>query len=275
MNSISRYLALYPFIRKSHFHDFYSILLVTGGYGSIKICNDSVDLKAGELCLFSPNQLHAFECLENAEGIVFLFCQDFYVEEFSFIRLLNVFSNAFPKGRHIHSPGYKLPEQDTGPVADILVMIRQEYEMPPAGNISSAIIRSLLNIVLLKLSDLYKAKRDKSDKAESTIINNLSYFIESHFIQEHNIGFYCKALHISEKHLNDTCNTAFGCGLKKILHDRLMQESRRLLLSSELSISEIAYKLYFHDNSYFNKVFRQSTGLTPGRFREMHKKLLP
>jgi AraC family transcriptional regulator, transcriptional activator of pobA len=63
--------------------------------------------------------------------------------------------------------------------------------------------------------------------------------------------------------------------LKKILQDRLMQESRRLLLSTELSVAEISYKLNFEDNSYFNKVFRKSTGLTPKRFRDLHKKLLP
>jgi len=154
-------------------------------------------------------------------------------------------------------------------------MIWHEYELPDAGGHSASIIRSLLNISLLKLSDPDRDDNKNSNKADSTIINNLSHFIESNFMQEHHIGFYSKAFNITEKHLNDICNRAFNCSLKKILHDRLMQESRRLLLSSELSVSEIAYKLNFHDNSYFNKVFRQSTGLTPGRFREMHRKLLP
>lgn len=54
-----------------------------------------------------------------------------------------------------------------------------------------------------------------------------------------------------------------------------MQEARKLLLSSELSVAEIAYKLNFEDNSYFNKVFKNKIGLTPRRFREMHKRLLP
>jgi AraC-like DNA-binding protein len=54
-----------------------------------------------------------------------------------------------------------------------------------------------------------------------------------------------------------------------------MQEARKLLLSSELSVSEIAYKLNFEDNSYFNKVFKNKTGLTPKRFRDIHKKFVP
>jgi YesN/AraC family two-component response regulator len=57
--------------------------------------------------------------------------------------------------------------------------------------------------------------------------------------------------------------------------DRLMQEARKLLLSTDLSVSEISYKLNYDDNSYFNKVFKKETGLTPKRFRDIHKKLVP
>jgi AraC-like DNA-binding protein len=89
------------------------------------------------------------------------------------------------------------------------------------------------------------------------------------------VNFYTSAFNISEKHLNDICNRHFNSGLKKILKDRLMQEARKLLLSSELSVSEISYKLNFEDNSYFNKVFKHETGITPKNFRDIHKKLVP
>jgi len=77
------------------------------------------------------------------------------------------------------------------------------------------------------------------------------------------------------KHMNEICHRYFNYGLKKILTDRLMQEARKLLLSTEFSVSEISYKLNFDDNSYFNKVFRKQTGLTPKKFRDLHKGLLP
>jgi AraC-like DNA-binding protein len=99
--------------------------------------------------------------------------------------------------------------------------------------------------------------------------------VDSYFIKEHNIGFYTSVFNISEKQLNEICNRHFNCGLKKILQDRLMQEARKLLLSSELSVAEIAYKLNFEDNSYFNKVFKSKTTITPKKFRELHKKFVP
>jgi AraC family transcriptional regulator, transcriptional activator of pobA len=274
-NTFARYLSLYPFMRKEHFHDFYTIMLFTGGQSTIKINNDTYEINPQTICLIAPNQLHSFEGACEVEGEVFFFCQDYYVEEFSFIRLLNIFSYTSTIDSNVGHPCIKLADNEFNPMLNLLNGVQQEYELSTAANRSAVIIRSLLNIMLLKLTELYETNSGKSNVGDNTLIHSLSHLVESYFIQEQKIGFYTSAFNISEKQLNNICNRHFNCGLKKILHDRLMQESRKLLLSSELSVSEIAYKLNFDDNSYFNKVFRNSTGLTPKRFREMHKKLLP
>ena len=149
-----------------------------------------------------------------------------------------------------------------------------EYGCYTPSNNSAQIIRSLLNIMLLQLAEVYNTKTENSNNGDSVLIHELSRLVDSYFIKEHHIGFYT-SFNISEKHLNEIVNRNFNCGLKKILKDRLMQEARKLLLSSELSVSEISYKLNFEDNSYFNKVFKKQTGLTPKRFRDIHKKFVP
>ena len=274
-NSFARYLSLYPFIKKQHFHDFYTVLLFTKGKSIIRINNDDYSVQPQTICLIAPNQMHSFEGIEEVEGIIFFFCQDFYVEEFSFIRLLNVFSCTSTIDGNVCNPCINLSDKEFSPVIDIVKSIAHEYESFTPANNSAIIIRSLLNIMLLKLSELYEAKSGISNNGDTIFIHGLSHLVDSYFIKEQHIGFYTSAFNVSEKQLNDICNRRFNCGLKKILQDRLMQEARKLLLSSELSVAEIGYKLNFEDNSYFNKVFKNKTGLTPKRFREMHKKLVP
>jgi AraC-like DNA-binding protein len=46
-----------------------------------------------------------------------------------------------------------------------------------------------------------------------------------------------------------------------------MKEAARLLIASELQISEIAYKLGFFDPFHFSKIFKNHTGLTPRIYR--------
>ncbi len=277
-NTVNRYLSSYPFIKKPHSHDFYSVLLCTEGYGTLRINNDTYSFQPQTVCLIAPDQIHSFEDIEDAEGIIVFFCQDFYVEEFSFIRLLNVFSYASNIDKNTCNPSIALSDKEFNPIFATLNSIQHEYELHESSHNSAVIMRSLLNIILLKLSEMYEKKSLKSAKSnrnDSILIHSLAHLVDSYFIQEQHLEFYTSAFNISEKQLNDLCNKHFNCGLKKILQNRLMQEARKLLLSSELSVAEIAYKLNFEDNSYFNKVFRNKIGLTPRRFREMHKKLLP
>jgi len=274
-NSFAKFLSLYCFIKNEHALDFYTVILFTKGTGSININNDSYTVHPQTICIIAPDQLHSFEGLEDTEGIIFFFCQDFYVEEFSFIRLLNLFSYTSHTGSDECNPCIALSDKEFDGVNNVLESIKYEYESYTPLNSSSIIIRSHLNIMLLKLTELYRAKSGKSNKNDSIIIHSLSHLVDSYFIKEQKLAFYTSAFNISESQLNDLCNKHFNCGLKKILQTRLMQEARKLLLSSELSVSEIAYKLNFEDNSYFNKVFKNKTGLTPKRFRDIHKKLLP
>lgn len=274
-NTLARYINSYPLIAKSHLHDFYSVLLFTKGEGTIRICNETYKIQPQTICLISPDQVHSFEGLEGAEGIIFFFCQDFYVEEFSFTRLLNVFSYTAKIENNICMPCIALNNKEYGPISSTINSIHYEYESYSANNNSASVIRSLLNIMLLRLSDLYEMRSENSNKTDSVLIHSLVHLIDSYFIKEHNLGFYSSSLNISERQLNDICNKYFNCGLKNILQDRLMQKARKLLLTSDLTVAEIAYKLNFEDNSYFTKVFKNKTGLTPGRFRSLHIKLLP
>jgi AraC-like DNA-binding protein len=274
-NSFTKLLNLYCFIRKEHAYDFYSVILFTRGSGNILINNDNYTVEPNTVAIIAPNQMHSFERLENAEGIIFFFCQDFYVEEFSFMRLLNLYSYTAQTGTEICKPCLVLSDKEAASLISVLNSIQNEYESYTPSNNSAVIIRSHLNILLLKLSELYEARSGKSNNSDSILIHSLSQLIDLYYIKEQHLEFYTNAFNISESQLNDICNKHFNSSLKKILQNRLMQEARKLLVTSGLSVSEIAYKLNFEDNSYFNKVFKSKTGITPKRFRDIHKKLVP
>ncbi|MGB8489676.1 MAG: AraC family transcriptional regulator [Bacteroidales bacterium] len=274
-DSFDSFLSSYPFIRKDHYHNFYSVLFFQEGNGTLRLDNDTFPVRPQTACLIAPNQLHSFEGLKDARGLVFFFCEDFYVEEFSFVRLLNIFSCTSRTATSHGSPCIELNHLENGFITDIVKSICQEYENYSSSDNSSIIIRSLLNVMLLRLSQLNDEKSGIPVNGKGALIHDLSRLIDRHFTLEHNISFYSSAFNVSERQLNELCNRHFRCGLKKILTDRLMQEARKLLTYSELSVSEISYKLNFDDNSYFNKVFRKQTGLTPKRFRDIHKKLVP
>jgi AraC family transcriptional activator of pobA len=54
-----------------------------------------------------------------------------------------------------------------------------------------------------------------------------------------------------------------------LLTERILLETKTLLVTTPLSIKEVAAELNFTDTSHFVKFFRLNTNLTPGQYREL------
>jgi AraC-like DNA-binding protein/ligand-binding sensor protein len=59
-----------------------------------------------------------------------------------------------------------------------------------------------------------------------------------------------------------------GENLSNYLNRMRVEKAASMLLTSDLPISEVAAACGFEDQSWFSKIFRNNTGLTPGKYRE-------
>lgn len=76
-----------------------------------------------------------------------------------------------------------------------------------------------------------------------------------------------KATRTSYSHLSALFRERFGCGPLDYHRLRRMERAQNLLLDPYVSVGEVAHRLGFDDPSYFVRVFRQSVGLSPNRWR--------
>ena len=60
-----------------------------------------------------------------------------------------------------------------------------------------------------------------------------------------------------------------GRSAKDHINDFIVGKAKNLLLSTEESVSEIAYKLGFNYPHYFSRLFKNKTGVTPQKYREL------
>ena len=72
---------------------------------------------------------------------------------------------------------------------------------------------------------------------------------------------------LSPSYFSALFHNTVGTGFREHLNRIRIEESRRLLLSTDYSLTDIAVAVGFADQSYFCKIFRQIVGITPGRFR--------
>jgi len=78
------------------------------------------------------------------------------------------------------------------------------------------------------------------------------------------------AMGMSANHLSKYFKRRTGNSLKEYLQQIYLQKAAELLLHSDLSTGEIAVALGHEDVHYFYHAFKKLTGLSPGKYREIH-----
>ena len=77
---------------------------------------------------------------------------------------------------------------------------------------------------------------------------------------------FAQQMHLHPVHLSNTIKEVTGQSTCAHYEERLLRISKELLLTTSMSISQIAAQLTY-DPSNFTKFFKQYTGITPKQFR--------
>lgn len=77
---------------------------------------------------------------------------------------------------------------------------------------------------------------------------------------------FAQILHLHPVHLSHTIKEVTGKSSCDLFEERLVDVSKELLLTTNLSIAQVAARLTY-DPSNFTKFFKQYTGTTPKQFR--------
>lgn len=79
-------------------------------------------------------------------------------------------------------------------------------------------------------------------------------------------------LNISSNYLSNIFSKKRGIPFKKYLQQYRLQKAEKLLINTNLTISEIAQQVGFVDSNYFTKVFKEYFRLTPLKYRGQKQK---
>lgn len=78
---------------------------------------------------------------------------------------------------------------------------------------------------------------------------------------------------LSPSYFSKVFKEEMGCTFSSYLNELRIDKSKALLLSGSASIMEICAQVGFEDQSYFTKVFKKRTGVTPAKFRTRRSRL--
>ena len=96
-------------------------------------------------------------------------------------------------------------------------------------------------------------------------------FLHAHFAEEVRLDDVSREAGVHASHLNRVFRAHHGCSIAEYTRRLRVEEAARQLTSSQRPIAEIALAAGFADQSHLSRVFARISGLSPARYRRMHR----
>lgn len=252
-----------PDVADIHKHSFYEILWTEKGISKQTIDYKEYEVFPNSLFFISPNQVHQFEEWKTLTGGTILFTEDFYLlnhdsknKLFELTFLDNIYAN----------PCINLTKKDFAEIKQTIDLISAEQKRKDK---SLTITQSLLHILLAQVQRFVDTETENPVSKKYLIVyKQFKNLLDKHFTENQTTNFYAQLLFITPHHLNFICKTITAKTAGEVIRARSILEAKRLLTFSDLSVSEIARQLNYFDSSYFAKLFKAETNLSPVTFKK-------
>lgn len=251
-----------------HKHNYYEVCFFTKGTGEHDIDFVTYPIKTPSIHFLQPGQVHNIRRGENYRGYLLVLSEEFFNVHFRNLEII---------------PGYPLVTQlEDGPIINLEKEEFEEFnpliqeiekEYTSAEEDCDAVVAALLKAFFLRVRRKFIkiSSRENETQASQSLAYKFNQLVEKHFTEIQSVQQYADMLGESPVLLSRNIKSLTGKTAGEIIIDRLILEAKRLLLFSELSNKEVAYKLGYDDPSYFARIFRRKTGHSPSAFREKMK----
>ncbi len=152
------------------------------------------------------------------------------------------------------------------------LLIQAQSLKPPYSTVNKNMIIAYLTIFMQGTAELYKNHSHWTNGIRTRTNEIYRKFIQlvvEHYTKEHSVSFYAARLNLSLPHFCTTIKKAIGLTPLEIISSIITMDAKAQLRSTDLTVKEIAFSLGFNNLSFFNKYFRQHTGMTPKEYRQM------
>jgi len=253
-----------------HFQgEFYSIALKRDVQCKVTYGQKHYDFDIGIMSFMAPRQVHSLvrEQVENASGMVLLFHPDLLWKHplARVIRLYSFFDYAVDEALH-------LSEKEESDITGLFERIIKESSR--IDRHTQEIIVSHIALLLSYAQRFYERQFITRQKVNYELLDKFRQLITEQFeagslLKSGRLTVHDLAgkLNLSPDYLSDMLRVHTGQNAQQHLQEMLIEKARELLISTKMTVAEIAYHLGFEYPQSFNKLFKAKTNCSPLQFR--------
>lgn len=237
------------------------ILFIKSGSGTISA--DGQNLKFTDKCIIwvPKNIVHGFKFAENTDGFV-LTIADSYLDT-----IIKNARNSLDLGA-IVKLAFVNEEYQYNNLLDWFEKLSRELSWKQAAQkfaVEACLIGIFIEFHRLELDN--EPTIANSDNLSANIMARFRQLIETHFKENFELRNYLEKLKITEAQLRYAC-TKFGeSSVMNLILKRRLLEAKRLLIYSDMQITEISHSVGFEDSAYFSRIFAKYENMSPREYR--------
>ncbi len=111
------------------------------------------------------------------------------------------------------------------------------------------------------------SKEQVLGNTDGRTISSITRYLQEHLSEEISLSVLAEEFHLNPQYISQLFKSEIGVGFLTYLSNMRLEKAKKLLVSTALSVAEIAEQCGYSDYRVFTKVFKKTEGITPSQFR--------
>lgn len=237
--------------------DHAELIFILQGKGSCTIAGNKHSFQAGDLIAIDAGALHEiFHIYSDDINAVLIGINHLHLQHLKANHLLK------EKQSPVIAAGDK--QQFFNQAFNLIESLSHFADSEDSTKVCSHIAQGI--IVLLE--KLAASGNNKQHDFDYNLGVQAKEFIDEHFQENIRLTDIANALHVNPYYLSHIFKKIMNYTPIQYLIHRRIGEAQNMLISTDMTITDIAISCGYNNSNYFQVVFKQLVGMTPGKYRK-------
>lgn len=237
----------FPFEDETFIYEqtFILFFLITGS-ASFSTDYQTYDLKKGDVFFVFPKKRYKRHDFKNAKFIYISFSVG---ESKSILESIGI--------EYTNPCRYGLEKQ--------IKFARKEFNRSKENNAPELIPKGLLYYLL---SFFGTTNYETDNKHKENVMNEVLKYIDTNYSEKITLISLSRQFYISYNYLSIMFKQTYGVNFSKYLENVRMMKAKQLLKDKNKNITDVCFSVGYNDIRYFDRVFKNFSGMTPKEYRK-------
>lgn len=249
----------------------YALFVKEGKECDIKYGRRAYDYQEGTIVSFAPGQVVEVQMAQDevkpkVYGI--LFHPDLIRGTSLGLTIRNYGFFSYSANEALH-----LSQREREVVMDCLANIEAELQHPIDKH-SKQLISMNIELLLNYCLRFYERQFITRDIAHKDVLQKFEQLLDQYWENSTSfdnrlpsVGYFADKIHLSPNYFGDLIKKETGKSAQEYIQFRVIERAKDLISGTDLTMSEVAYRLGFQYPQHFGRLFKKQTGMTPKAYR--------